>query len=55
MMTALLIAKATFLNKIGLKDVDLMFDEDNPTIEEEILQEGLTEVLVKPKSLSIVD
>ena len=54
-MTALLIAKATFLKKIWLKDVELMFDQDNPTIEEEILQEGLTEVLVRPKSLSLAD
>lgn len=29
-----------------------MFDKDNPTIEEEILQEGLTEVLLKPKVAS---
>ena len=48
-MTALLIAKHTFLEKIGVKNCELMFDRDNPTIEEEILQEGLIEVLVKPK------
>ena len=49
MMTALLIAKKTFFEKIGVKEADLMFDKDNPTIEEEILQEGITEVLVRPK------
>jgi len=48
-MTALLVAKRIFLEKIGVKDCELMFDRDNPTIEEEILQEGLIEVLVKPK------
>jgi len=42
MMTALLIAKRTFLEKIDVKEADLMFDKDNPTIEEEILQEGIT-------------
>ena len=50
MMTALLIAKKTFLEKIGEKEADLMFDRDNPTIEEEILQEGIIEVLVRPKN-----
>ena len=54
MMTALLIAKRTFLEKIDVKEADLMFDKDNPTIEEEILQEGLTEVLVRPKKSSKV-
>ena len=49
MMTALLIAKKTFMEKIGESEVELMFDRDNPTIEEEILQEGITEVLVRPK------
>lgn len=53
MMTALLIAKRTFLQKIGVKEADLMFDKDNPTIEEEILQEGITEVLVRPKKSKV--
>lgn len=30
-----------------------MFDKDNPTIEEEILQEGITEVLVRPKKSKV--
>ncbi len=30
-----------------------MFDKDNPTIEEEILQEGITEVLVRPKKQKV--
>ena len=42
MMTALLFTKKTFLAKTGIKEADLMFDADNPTIEEEILQEGIT-------------
>ena len=50
MMTALLIAKKTFMESLGIKEADLMFDKDNPTIEEEILQEGITEVLLKPKT-----
>ena len=37
MMTALLIAKRTFMDSLGIKEADLMFDRDNPTIEEEIL------------------
>ena len=53
MMTALLIAKRTFLQKIGVKEADLMFDKDNPTIEEEILQEGITDVLVRPKKSKV--
>jgi len=28
-------------------DVTLMFDEDNPTNEEEIIENGITDVLVK--------
>ena len=44
------------IEKIGIKDITLMFDEDNPTIEEEILQEGIIEVLVKPKgALTLAD
>ena len=52
-MTALLIAKKTFFEKIGVKEADLMFDKDNPTIEEEILQEGISEVLVRPKKQKV--
>lgn len=54
MMTALLFAKRTLAESIGLsiKQVDLMFDNENQTVEEEILQEGISEIMIKPKSLA---
>lgn len=38
-----------------VSDFQLMFDEDNPTNTEEILQQGISDVLLKPKSMSMAD
>ena len=51
-MTALLYAKNFLAELCGLKTVQLMFDKDYPTNEEEILQEKMHAVLVKPGSLA---
>ena len=48
LMTALLFAKDFLSQKIEIKDLDLMFDQDNPTNEEEIIQEGIPVVFVRP-------
>ena len=50
MMTSLLFAKDYFKELTGLTEVVLMFDEEMPTNEEEILEQRLENVLVKPKS-----
>lgn len=51
-MTALLYAKDFLAGILGLKVVQLMFDAENPTNEEEILQERMKTVIVKPGSLA---
>ena len=50
MMTSLLFAKDYFKEITGLTEVVLMFDEEMPTNEEEILEQKLENVLVKPKT-----
>lgn len=50
MMTSLLFAKDYLKEMTGLTDVILMFDEEMPTNEEEILEQKLENVLVKPKT-----
>ena len=52
MMTSLLFAKDYFKELTGLSEVILMFDEEMPTNEEEILEQKLESVLVKPKNKS---
>ena len=49
-MTSLLFAKDYFKEITGLTEVVLMFDEEMPTNEEEILEQKLENVLVKPKT-----
>ena len=39
----------------SVSDFTLMFDEDNPTNEEEILEQGIADVLVKRKSMGMAD
>ena len=54
-MTTLLYAKDFFKETLLQKKVNnltLMFDEDNPTNEEEILTEEISTVLVKPASMA---
>ena len=50
MMTSLLFAKDYFKEMVGLTEVTLMFDEEMPTNEEEIIEQKLEKVLVKPKT-----
>lgn len=50
MMTALLFARDYLKEMIGHQDVTLMFDEEMPTSAEEILEQRLERVLMKPKS-----
>ena len=52
-MTALLYAIDALKEEVGgVTDVSLNFDEENPTNTEEILQEKMTSVLVKPASMA---
>jgi len=46
-MTAMLFVKDYLKEQTKFDDLHLMFDADNPTNEEEILQEGLMQVYVK--------
>jgi hypothetical protein len=52
-MTAFLYAIDVLKEEVGgLTDVQLMFDEENPTNGEEILQEKLSDVMVKPATMA---
>ena len=50
-MTAFLFARDLFKEEVLKNEVDvtLMFDEHNPTVEDEILNERLSEVFIRPK------
>ena len=48
-MTGLLYAISQLSELSSIQHLTLMFDEDNPTNEEEIIEQGITEVLVKAK------
>ena len=48
-MTSLLFAKDYLKEMTGLSDIILMFDEEMPTSAEEILEQKLEMVFVKPK------
>ena len=50
MMTSLLFARDYLKEMIGHQDITLMFDEEMPTSAEEILEQRLERVLMKPKS-----
>lgn len=50
MMTSLLFARDYLKEMIGHQDVTLMFDEEMPTSAEEILEQRLERVLMKPKA-----
>ena len=50
MMTGLLFARDYLKEMIGHQDVTLMFDEEMPTSAEEILEQRLERVLMKPKA-----
>ena len=51
-MTGLLYAISELKQLSGVSDIQLMFDEDNMTNEEEILQQQITDVMVKPKNMA---
>ena len=52
-MTSLLYAVDVLKEEVGgIQDISLHFDEENPTNYEEILQEKMTEVIVKPASMA---
>lgn len=52
-MTALIYAVDVMKEEVGgIQQVSLHFDEENPTSFEEILQEKMTEVLVKPAGMA---
>ena len=51
-MTGLLFAIEQMKELSAVQELTLMFDEENQTNEEEILEQGLTEVLVKAKQES---
>lgn len=48
-MTGLLYAIQQLKELASVEAFTLMFDEDNPTNEEEIIEQGITDVLVKVK------
>lgn len=50
-MTGLLYAISQLKELAQVEELTLMFDEDNPTNEEEIIEQGITDVLVKVKQV----
>ena len=51
-MTGLLYAVDQMKELSKISDFQLMFDADNPTTAEEILQQGITDVLLLPKNVA---